>query len=128
MAKKIMVCVTPQKTCDRLIIQGHELCTEKKDALFIIHVAGYDFKFEAGTEEAAALDYLYEKAFEYGANLTVVRSSDVLDTLVSLVRKNKASHIVMGQSPDPGNENNMPFNLKKKIWSEAEIVIVPPQA
>ncbi|MBO5666432.1 MAG: universal stress protein UspA [Firmicutes bacterium] len=128
MAKKIMVCVTQQKSCHRLIKHGHELCTEKKDALFIIHVAGYDFKFEEGSEDAEALDFLYEKAFEYGANLTVVRSNDVLDTLVSLVRKNKASHIVVGEPGNPNDENNMVRNLKKKIWSEAEIVIVPPQA
>jgi hypothetical protein len=44
------------------------------------------------------LEYLYEKALEYGANLTVVRSNHVLDTLVELVEKNKITDVVMGES------------------------------
>ncbi|MBE6032261.1 MAG: universal stress protein [Firmicutes bacterium] len=125
MSKKVMVCVTPQKSCDRLIEQGYNLCTEKKDALFIIHVADYDFKFEEHTEEGEALDYLYEQAFAHRANLTVVRSNDLLGTLVNLVRKNKATHIVVGASGNPDDEHNMVLKLKAKVWDQAEFVVVP---
>ncbi|NLM08135.1 MAG: universal stress protein UspA, partial [Clostridiales Family XIII bacterium] len=43
--KNIMVCVTQQKTCERLIQYGHDLLDDADDELFIIHVAHYQFKF-----------------------------------------------------------------------------------
>ena len=72
--KNVMVCVTQQKTCDRLIRYGHEVLDGQEGELFIIHVAPKDFKILGSSEEGEALDYLYGKAIEYGANLTVVRT------------------------------------------------------
>ena len=96
--KNVMVCVTQQKTCDRLIRYGNDILGDNKGELFIIHVAHYKFNFLGNTKEGEALEYLYEKALEYGANLTVVRSNDVLETLADLVKKNKITHIVVGES------------------------------
>ena len=53
MAKNIMVAVTQQKTCDRLIRYGHELKEDIKGELYIIHVAHYEFKFLGNTEEGS---------------------------------------------------------------------------
>jgi hypothetical protein len=43
--KNVMVCVTQQKTCDRLIQYGHEFLGDHKGELFIIHVAHQHIKF-----------------------------------------------------------------------------------
>ena len=103
----VMVCVTQQKTCDRLIQYGSNLIKGTKGELFIIHVAPDQDKFLGNNREGEALDYLYEKALEFGANLTVVRSNNILDTLVDLVRKNKIDHVVMGVSGDIVAEENL---------------------
>ena len=42
--RKIMVCVTEQKTCDRLIMFGHDLMLSKNDELYIIHISRSEFK------------------------------------------------------------------------------------
>ncbi len=125
--KNVMVCVTQQRTCDRLIKYGHELLGKSKGELFIIHVAHYKFKFLGNSEEGEALEYLYEKALEFGANLTVVRSNHVLDTLVELVEKNKITQVVLGQSGDDNSENNFIPLFSEKIKKNTEVVVIPAE-
>lgn len=127
MKKNVMVCVTQQKTCDRLINYGFELQENGKGELFIIHVAHYEFKFLGNTEEGEALDYLYEKAVEYGANLTVVRSNHVFDTLVDLVEKNKITHLILGQSGETNEPNNIIGLLEERLKKNTEIIVVPAE-
>ena len=125
--KNIMVCVTQQKTCDRLIRYGHQLLGKNRGELFIIHVAHYEFKFLGSSEEGEALEYLYEKALEYGANLTVVRSNHVLDTLVELVEKNKITDVVMGESGENPQENGLIHQFENRIRSKAELLVIPSE-
>lgn len=123
--KHVMVCVTQQKTCDRLIRHGHGLLDGQEDELFIIHVAPKDFKILGSSEEGEALDYLYGKAIDYGANLTVLRSNNILDTLVDLVDKNQITHVVLGQSGQVKNEKGLITKFGEKISGQAELIIVP---
>ena len=44
MQKNIMVCVTQQKTCERLIHTGYNM-TNENDNLYIIHVVNENDKF-----------------------------------------------------------------------------------
>ena len=120
-----MVCVTQQKTCDRLIRYGHEVLDGQEGELFIIHVAPKDFKILGSSEEGEALDYLYGKAIEYGANLTVVRSNNILETLVDLVDKNQITHVILGQSGQVKNEDNLINRFREKICQQAELTVVP---
>lgn len=123
--KNVMVCVTQQKTCDRLIKYGHDFLGKETGELFIIHVAHYQFHFLGNSKEGEALEYLYEKAMEYGANLTVVRSNDVLDTLIDLVDKNKITHIILGESGEMQSSSNLVKQLEKRIAGLADLVVVP---
>ncbi|HOA43112.1 MAG TPA: universal stress protein [Bacillota bacterium] len=123
--KNIMVCVTQQKTCERLIQYGHDLLDDADDELFIIHVAHYQFKFLGKSKEGEALEYLYEKAMAYGAQLTVVRSNDVLDTLIDLVHKYKITHIILGESGEEKKSNNVVQQLTNRVKKQAEVIVVP---
>ena len=125
--KNIMVCVTQQKTCGRLIRYGHQLLGKNRGELFIIHVAHYEFKFLGSSEEGEALEYLYEKALEYGANLTVVRSNHVLDTLVELVEKNKITDVVMGESGENPQEDGLIHQFENRIRGKAELLVIPSE-
>ena len=123
--KNVMVCVTQQRTCDRLIRYGHEFLGDENGELFIIHVSHYEINFLGNSKEGEALEYLYEKALEFGANLTVVRSNDILETLTDLVEKNKITHIVVGESGESQSNSNMVKRLEKKISGKAELVVIP---
>lgn len=127
MAKNVMVCVTQQKTCDRLIQYGYEYLGDEKGELFIIHVAHYQFKFLGSSKEGEALEYLYEKAMEYGAQLTVVRSNHVLDTLADMVKKYKITHIILGQSGEAMGENNLVQQLSARVKKQAQVIVIPSE-
>ncbi len=123
--KNVMVCVTQQKTCDRLIRHGNDFLGDDKGELFIIHVSHYELKFLGNSKEGDALEYLYEKALEFGANLTVVRSNDVLETLLDLVEKNKITHIIVGESGESESRSNLVDQLEKRIANKAELLVIP---
>ncbi|MDD4122048.1 MAG: universal stress protein UspA, partial [Eubacteriales bacterium] len=114
-----------QKTCERLIKCGNNLLGDNSGELFIIHIAHYNFNFLGNTKEGDALEYLYEKALEYGANLTVVRSNDVLETLTGLAMKNKITHIVVGESGETDITRNLVNRLEKKLANQVELVVIP---
>ena len=124
----VMVCVTQQKTCDRLIRRGSMLTDKTNDELFIIHVTPKDFRSMSSSEEGAALDYLYEKAMEYGANLTVVRSDDILRTLLDLVDKHQIEKVVLGETGSPVSSEKLITEFEDEVSDRAEVVIVPAEA
>ena len=126
--ENVMVCVTKQKTCERLISFGQRQLNGEEDQLFIIHVAESNLDFLGNSKENEALEYLYEKAREVGANLTVEKSCGVLDTLVGIVIKNKIDKIIVGQSGQSEEFDGMDnFNIqfKEKLNGRAELIIVP---
>ena len=125
MQQKVMVCVTQQKNCDRLIQYGHNLLEGENSELFIIHVAHYQLHFLGNSKEGEALEYLYEKAFEYGAQLTVVRSENVLDTLVDLVKKYKITQIVLGESLDATQKDSLIQQLTARVKKQAQVLVIP---
>ncbi len=122
-----MVCVTQQKSCDRLIREGQKLLTSNKSELYIIHVASKKSTFLNSESEVEALDYLYERAQEIGANLTVIRANNVMETLVNLVGKNKIKHVIMGTSGKVSREEGLVEAFVQKIDGKAEITFVPPE-
>jgi len=99
MRKNIMVCVTQQKTCERLILKGNELIESEEDKLFVIHVVNEKEKFLDSYSDGEALEYLFQVSKESGADLTVLRSKNILKTLVDFARDNEITHIIMGVSP-----------------------------
>jgi K+-sensing histidine kinase KdpD len=126
--KNIMVCVTQQRTCDRLIKCGRDILVDDDGELIIMHVARYQFKFLGNSEEGEALDYLYEKAMEYGASLTVIRSNNVLETLVKQVIKNDVSHVIIGETRELIGPTNIINQLREQLTGKAELVEVPMEA
>lgn len=121
----VMVCVTQQRTCDRLIKFGKKLVHDEGGELFIIHIAPYEFKFLGKSKEGEALEYLYQKALEYGANLTVIRSSNVPVTLSELVDKNKIDKVIMGATKETDKKDSMIAKFEDTLHGKAELIVVP---
>jgi len=123
--KNIMVCVTQQRTCERLIRRGAEIRDEHEGELFVIHVAKEGWNFLGKTKEGDALEYLFQKAKDYGATLSVIRSQDTLQTLKELTEKNNIDLIVLGESNENSENNNVVSNLGKRLKSGITYEIVP---
>lgn len=125
--KNIMVCVTQQKNCKRLIRTGADLLKESEDKgeLFVIHVSKMGSHFLGKEKDGDALEYLFEKAKEHGANLTVVRSDNIVKTLVDLTNKYHISHVVMGSSLEQNSLNDISKQFTESIDKKVVIEIVP---
>ena len=93
---RVLVCVTGQKTCERLIEEGHRLAIEREEELSVLHVARKGDGLMGGSSEAEALEYLFEVSTRRGADMTVIRSDEVVKTVEKHARKIGASLIVLG--------------------------------
>ena len=74
--QKIMVCVTEQKTCERLIKKGIELTKDNDTEIFVLHVATKDIKVIEDPRAAEELEYIFEESKKYGASVTVLKSNE----------------------------------------------------
>ena len=111
-AANVMVCVTQQKTCERLITNGYNLVQAQKGNLFIVHVVNEKGKFLNHGDDGEALEYLFDVSKKSGANLTVLRSKDVAKTIIDFARENDITHIIMGTAPRGEKKRNINFGFK----------------
>lgn len=123
-SKNILVCVTQQKTCERLIHKAATLLHDAKGELFVIHVAKNDWNFLDNVREGEALEYLFSISKSVGANLSVLKSDDIVKTISSFARENNIGCIVMGQSPNDHKENNF-YKELKTLLNDVEIQVIP---
>lgn len=93
---RVLVCVTGQKTCERLIAEGHRLAIEREEELSVLHVARKGGGLMGSASEAEALEYLFKVSSERGADMTVIRSDEVVRTVEKHAKKINASLIVLG--------------------------------
>lgn len=124
MNKKVMVCVTQQKSCEELINIGYDLVNECGGELFVIHVIKNDWRYFGEMKESDALDYLFEVSKNFDAELMVYRSPEIEKTLAKYVKENKIDTIVMGESLERSNQQNMINRLKEKIDLQVDWKII----
>lgn len=111
----IMVCVTQQKNCERLIQRGAALKDKLKGELFVIHVAKEGVNFLGNHKESEALEYLFDISKNVGADLTVLRSDSIVSTLVDFIQNKKIEHVVLGEPPIDCKDESIVLELQTKL-------------
>ncbi|MTI68735.1 MAG: universal stress protein UspA [Firmicutes bacterium] len=123
--KNIMVCVTQQKTCERLILSGYNAIENENDKLFVIHVVNENDYFLYNSNDGEALEYLFDVSKKVGADLTVTRSKDVIKAIEEFARDKNITNIIMGASPDGQELENHNIALKiKKALPNVDFTII----
>ncbi|SHI66462.1 hypothetical protein SAMN02745751_00733 [Dethiosulfatibacter aminovorans DSM 17477] len=120
MINNIMVCVTQQKTCERLIDKGYSLKNDE-DMLYVVHVVNENEKLLRNYTDGEALEYLFGITKKLGAELVIERSKNIIDTLVKFADKNDVGKVVLGKSPD--GKSKFEDKLKKKL-KDIEMIII----
>ena len=111
--ENIMVCVTGQMQCKRLLSYALDLQKDKEQEVYLVHVSVTENK--NFTDSMDALEYLYDQAIKNGASLSVLNpKTTILDTLVDFIKKNHVVYVVMGETREAISENSMIEKLKKK--------------
>lgn len=101
---RVLVCVTKQTSCERLIRAGARFVIEQGGTLSVVHVAPKGANFLDSASEGDALDYLYDIAKKHGADMAVLRADDTVRTLVKHARDRRITHIIVGVSPAAAEE------------------------
>lgn len=94
----VLVCVTDQKRCERLIVAGAAIARELGARTVVLHVArpgGKMLEYESAPE---ALEYLFEVSASHGADMVVIRSNDIVGTLEQQAREQHAKVLVAGRA------------------------------
>lgn len=112
--KNVMVCVTQQKTCERLIVSGYSMLNKNTDKLFVIHVVNEKDNFLNNDSDGEALEYLFNVSKKVGADLTVLRSKNVEMAMEEFAKKNDITHMLMGASPNSDGFESQNITLKLK--------------
>ena len=122
--KNILVCVTQQKNCERLIKKAYEIVNEYNGSLFVINVVKNDLNFLDSVKESEALEYLFSISKSIGANLTVLKSDDIVGTIAQYADENNINCIILGRSPVENKQNQFVKKLKTMLNSDIEIRIL----
>mgnify|MGYP000574667700 FL=1 len=120
----ILVCVTQQKTCERLINKAYELAREYDGNLFIINVVKNDLNFLDSTKESEALEYLFSISKKVGANLSVLKSDDIPGAIADYADENDIDFIVLGKSHDKNAGERFVKKLNSLLKNGVEIRIM----
>jgi len=121
--KHIMVCVTGQRTCERLIRQSAAFAKTLGCGVSVIHVASSKSPFMGSAHESEALEYLYQTSKEFGADMNVIRSDDIIGTIAAYAKKTGVNNVVMG-GPVATGSWDVPALLKQRL-PKAEFYVIP---
>ena len=101
MEETILVCVTVQKECQRLILAGKRLADSARLPLRVLHVAP-DAVPLGSPDTQEALNFLYGLSRETGAEMTVLYSADVRQAIVDYAHQVGAVCVVVGSDRQGG--------------------------
>lgn len=93
----LLVLVTLQRACARLIRHGADMALKQHSPLHVLHVVRRGENEERETAmDAQTLDYLYALAGEAGAQMTVLSADVAITAIAEFANQQGARQIIMG--------------------------------
>lgn len=121
----VLVCVTQQKTCERLIKHGAKM---KKyihgSDLFVFHVVMEGSKFLDSNRESEALEYLFSITKAEKGRMVVTRSNSIIKSIVDFVKNNNVAEIVIGESPEFETKEETIIEKLERLLPDVNINVV----
>ena len=120
----VLVCVTVQKECARLIREGQPAAREAGATLHVLHVS--EGKNPLGNPDAAeALDFLFSLAHEADGEMNILYERDVSAAIARYAAAHDARTLILG--PDhSGIEAKLKALLPEQI--QLRVLAEPPSA
>lgn len=107
MAETVLVCVTGQKSSQRLIHKGATIAQELGAPLLVLSVSGSGLNHLDNPAVSQALNDLYRLSGEVGAEMTMLQHSDAHRAICDFVHARGVTHLVLGDSR-PGQGSFIP--------------------
>ena len=109
----VLACVTDQMNSERLIRRGREEADRLGAQLLVLHVRTAQSTMMGNPDVPSALNSLYALARGADAEMEIILSWDVEDTIVSYAREHRVTLAVVGRSP--ASAPSMGINLQKRL-------------
>jgi len=93
----VLVLVSMQKMCARLIRAGVDMALKQGCPLKIVHVSTANGQDGQTQIDAQVLNYLYALANEAGAEMCVLSAEVIVTTMIDYAREHGVKQIVMGK-------------------------------
>ena len=93
----VMVLVSMQKMCARLIRAGADIAMKQGCPLKIVHVSSANGQDGQTQIDAQTLNYLYALANEAGAEMCVLSAEVIVTTMIDYAKVHNVKQIVMGK-------------------------------
>ena len=110
----IMVCVTNQKSCDKLISRGVERAGSGAK-LFVVHCVQTGHNFMGTPFEGDAIEYLFTAAQLAGAGLDLLRAKDVENALVDYALAHDITLMVLGAPSRGSRGDSIVSKLQRRL-------------
>ncbi len=123
--KPVMVCVTRQRTCERLIHAGAQLAQQMETNLMVVNAVCSGQKVLGSKDSSAAMEMLFQAANEHNAKMVVFECKDAFEGLAQCAREHQAETMVLGSSPE--NATQVLQILKEKLPKMNFIVLEAEQ-
>ncbi|MGF7401146.1 universal stress protein [Thermoanaerobacterium thermosaccharolyticum] len=94
---RIMVCVTPQKSCQRLVERGAERAKETNGEFCVVYVNKNNDIYK-DLKEHKILVELFEMAQKLGGRVSILVGKKISDTLAEFADENDITEIIVGKS------------------------------
>ena len=121
-----MVCVTLQNTCRNLINHAINI-REDGDLLYVLHVAKNGQSFMGAADEAATLEFLYSASHEANADMTVIHSDNVANTITQFIKEKDIHTVILGMPSNNSKDNGLIASLKAKLNDSVELIFIDKQ-
>lgn len=99
MAETVLVCVTGQKSSERLIHKGAEIAKEHGAELLVLSVSGSGLNHLDDPAVSMALNDLYRISGEVGAEMTMLQHTDAHRAICDFAHQRHVTRMVLGDSP-----------------------------
>lgn len=93
-----LVCVTGQKSCQRLIHLGAQIASEHGLPLLVLSVSGSGANLLEDPKVSEALNDLYALSGEVGAEMTMLHSGDAARAICDFAHERHVTHLILGAS------------------------------
>lgn len=94
---RIMVCVTPQKSCRRLIERGAARA-KKEGGQFVVIYVNKKKDLNRELKEQKILLELFEFAKKQGGTVSILSGEKIYNTLADFAKNNRITRIIVGKS------------------------------
>ena len=125
MAKKamhqeaVLVCVTDQRACERLIAFGAGLAERNHTELLVLNIHNQAFE---STGKSDALEYLFQVSSRYRADMSIFYNADPIGVSNDFISRRNIAQIVTGM---PSGAGHFVINLQQ-TFPHIPLAIVPP--